>query len=179
MVKEIRKITKIGFIVCGVAILLIIVSSFFYGEKIEEPELDVHNFEISELSDEQIVYISSKFTAFMSSWKSNGQKSGISDYRYKEEEDHDITEYSSEKISGIKTVSATFVKDGTVSLEIESSSHTGNAVIVVVMDKQIVEQFDAGGTKSLVYTVEGEHEIFVKILCKEAQINIKTTRSFR
>ena len=103
---SIIKIRNVGFIIAAVGLLAIIVSSFFFGEKTQEPELDVHNFEISEITDEQIVHISSEYTAYMSSWRAWGEDSDISGSKY-EEEDHDITEFSSEKISGIKTVCAT------------------------------------------------------------------------
>ena len=89
------------------------------------------------------------------------------------------TVYSAKKVTGIKNVSASLAKDCTLVLNIDTTLESGNAEVVVIMDDEIVDRFNAGEQKTFEYSVSGEHKFYVRILCEEAKISITTTREFK
>ena len=164
---------KISISIFIIAIIGMAFTLLFFGKDIFEP-----NINVNELTDEQIVEISTNQSSYGTCWLAKGDASGVRNKEYRSV-DYDETFFSAKKINGIKTVSSTMANDCTVNLEIDSSISKGNARIVVIIDDKIVEEFEAGENKSLEYTVDGEHFIYVKILCEDAEIEIKTTREFK
>lgn len=138
---------------------------------------NLNDFIIDNLSEEQIAKTDG-YKATLSKRKAFGEESGLNSMRY-EEEDRDYISFSSKKITGIKIVSATLVKDCTLCLNIKSELLSGNAKIVVVIDDSEILWYDFNQDLNLEFEVTGEHKYFVKILCEKAELSIETQRSYR
>lgn len=174
----IRKANLIGMIIAVIGIVIVgaFVALEYYGD------YDFFNngaVDVNELTDEQIVEMSSKYKAYFTKWVCQGKGSGVNEVDYIDDTDCREVFFSAKFIKGINTVSSTRAEDCTVNLQIDSSISKGNARVVVIMDDEIIEEFNAGENKNFSYTVEGEHFIYVKILCEDAAIEIKTVREFK
>lgn len=171
---DLRKLRYIGVAVSIVAILAILLYSFI-TRKGDKEELDLNNFEIETLTNDQIVNISGDCRAVLTKWGASGDNSGIVHSEYIKA-DSDKTKFSAKEITGIKTISATLAKDCTFTISIDSKVGNGKAQIVVIQDDKIIERLDATTSTTLEYIVVGEHQFYIKILCEEAQIEINTQR---
>ena len=137
----------------------------------------LENFSIDNLSAENI--INDEFSStFASSRKyQSGTETGVDGAsKYV---DSDRIEFKCEKTTGINRVSATKVKDGTLTLNISSKLSAGNAKIVIICDDEILEYVDFGQDKMLTYDVKGEHVYSVKILAEEAKLEIVIEREIK
>ena len=139
-------------------------------------DIDLKNFSVDSLTDEQIASTPGRYSAFSSSQRSSGGYSGVRDSRYSDY-DRDRCSYSAKKITGIMTVSATKVKNSTLNLTIESNLKAGEMKIVVVRDNEILEYVDVSQTCELSYESDGEHFYYVKIICNKAQASISVSRN--
>ena len=160
----------------AVSILVILAIAFFFLTRILDQErLDLDNFTIETLTNDQIVGISGDCRAVLTKWGTSGDNSGIVHSEYIKA-DSDKTKFSAKEITGIKTISATLAKDCTFTITIDSKVGNGKAQIVVIQDDKIIERLDATTSTTLEYIVVGEHRFYLKILCEEAQIEINTQR---
>lgn len=169
---------KMVFLALAIALVAIIAAGIiliwgYYGDDPLKPDLNM-----SELTTEQIVEIASSQSSYFTSWTCKGEGSGMENEKYAEA-DYNATFFSAKKINGIKTVSATLAKDCNLNIIIDSELSKGDARIVIVMDDTIIEDFAAGEERNFEYIVEGEHEFYVKILCQDAEIEIRTIRELK
>lgn len=169
------------------AILILSLSLFFLLNPKEDEtadgaeeiaDIDLESFSIAELTDAQIVGIDGKCRASVPKFTRSGSNSGITDVKFADE-DRDTTVYSTKNIVGIKTVSATLVKDSIIKLKIDSTLVSGDAEVVIIANGEILERFDAGSKKSFEFSVTGESVFYVRILCENANIEITTEREFK
>ena len=149
-------------------------------EKIDDDTeilLDLDNFVIADLTNEQIASTSGSCKVTEPHFERSGSNSGITDIKFADE-DRDKTHYTAKKITGIKTVSATLVKDCTIKLDIDSEVISGNAEVVILIDDIVFERINANVDKTFKYDVVGEHTFYVRIICEDAQIDIEVEREF-
>ena len=143
-----------------------------------ESPLDFDNMTLDELTDDEIIDLFNCYKALFSQSRNYGSSTGV-DIDDIGEADADNNIFSAGEITGIKTISATRIKDGTLSLNIDSKLSSGKMKIVVVMDGEILEYVDVNTVCDLTYTVSGEHLIYVKILCEKAQMEISVIRGVK
>ena len=171
-----RKSLRIFYAIC--IICLIIVTAVYLcnmGKLGKESSLDLENFSIDSLTDEQIA-TETKARAYKSSTNyKNNSGSGASNIA---QLDSDRIKFSCESITGIDRVSLTKAKDCTLTLNISSELKSGKAKIVIVRDDMILDYVEFNETKELTYTVTGEHLFTVKIMCEDAELSIEVTREF-
>ena len=141
----------------------------------EEPKIDLKSFDIDELTKEQLVQISNQNQAVLTSERRSGKESGIEDSRYKNADSDSLT-YSANTFNGIGTLLATKLNNGTVSFDLDFELISGEAKIYIVMDDEIVEYISPvlGLRKS--YSVTGPHNLYVKLVAKDAEIKISILR---
>ena len=158
----------------GVLVMLVIALINGFSDDVDEvPYFDLDDFTIEEITDEQIVHIGDYCTGFIVHERGTGSKTGSADLRY----DCDKYEYSSKSVSGIKNISYSGVSNATLKLSITSVLKEGEAKIVVIMDNQILEYVELGSEKQLIYEVDGKHEFYVKLICKDANVEITVSRT--
>ena len=138
-------------------------------------DLDLENFSIEALTDEQIINEVKSHEEKSSVEYTNNTGSGASNIA---QLDSDRIQYSCEKVTGIARVSVTKAKDCTLTLNISSTLESGNAKIVVVRDDMILDYVEFGESKELTYSVTGEHIFTVKLLCEEAKLSVEVIRAF-
>lgn len=167
---------KIFYAIC--LICLIIVSTVYLlnlDELNQSSSLDLENFSIDTLTDEQIA-TETKARVYKSSTNyKNNSGSGASSIA---KLDADRIQFSCKSITGIKKVSLTKAQDCTLRLNISSELKSGKAKIVILCDDQILDYVEFNETKELTYTVTEEHIFTVKILCEDAELSIEVVRSF-
>ena len=61
----------------------------------------------------------------------------------------------------------------------EAFQKSGNAKIVIIKGEEIIEYVDFGADIHRSYQVEGEEEIYVKILAEGAELNISVERELK
>ena len=179
------KVFGIIFSVAAVVLIIMVVSAFFnptpsIDDGVPRPDLD--SYKITELTDEQIISIHDYSRSFISGTERCGDKSGIGDleglYKYREF-DRKHCNYHAKKVKGIVTVNATLVKDNTVSFDIRSSIGSGEAIIVVIKDGEIIDTFDFEDNRLLKYDVEGKHYFLIKALFENAEgVEIDVVRAY-
>ncbi|MBE6536349.1 MAG: hypothetical protein E7673_00195 [Ruminococcaceae bacterium] len=175
----ISKIRKIGIIVCAIGIISIIVSSLFYGNKKDIPELDFENFSLENVTEEEKLKIPSSYRGSSLHISSSGGRSGISSTYYNDC-DRDNMNFSCKKMTGITTVNATKAKDCIVEWVIKFDVSEGNAKIIIVMDeKEIIKEFDPGEDIFFSYEVTDKHNFYVKVLCEKARVEIDVERTIK
>ena len=127
------------------------------------------------MNEKQIVEIAS-YARSKGRFRRNGANTRIGG-KY---DSYDATEciYISESITGILTVSATKINEGSLTLDIVSTLNSGEMTIVIVKNDKILEFIDTNGNIKKTYSVTEESEFYVKILCETANMEIKVTRSF-
>ena len=143
-----------------------------YGEFAEE----IENFRIDELSEYEILNkelasgtsTSNRYTSGTSTGAPNASKY----------EDSDNVEYSCKKFIGIASIHATKAENTVLTLNIESELLSGVGKLVVICDDEILEYIDFNETRTLVYEVRGEHIYSVKMMCEDAQVRVKISRTF-
>ena len=174
-----RTIRNIGVLIAVVCVLSMLVYSFVAnpGKGDDLPSVELDNFMIEELTDEQIAKVHRCFNAYMVSTQNIGKTSGFEDISL-EDEDHDRIKFSAKKVHGIKTLQATRAKNCKLKISISCELKNGNAKIAIVTDELNVEVIDIKNEMTLEYDIVGEHEILVKILCENAEISISTERFF-
>lgn len=176
MKNKILKIRNIGFIVCSVFLLIMIFYSCF-SEKDDSKMLDLDNFKIENITEEEKKTVTDCYKGFRTKWRASGENSGFDGHKY-ENEDHDETRFSAKKITGIKTVNATEAENCTVNWIIGSTVSKGNAKIIIVVDSEIIlKEFEFGQKINFEYKADGKHEVLVKIICEDAEVNIEVERT--
>lgn len=161
------------FVVCSILV------SFAYLLNLDElgrhSALDLDDFSIDNLTDEQII-TETKSQEILSSTKyQNNTSSGASSISSL---DSDKIQFSCKKINGISKVSVTKAKDCNLILTISSELLSGRAKIVVIRDDLILDYVDFNESVELTYSVTGEHIFTIKILCEEAELTIAVSRTF-
>ena len=155
-------------------LLTAVIQNLIKDDTVDEvPSFDLDDFTIEEITDEQIIHIGDYCTGFMVSERCTGSKTGSADLRY----DRDKYEYSSKIVNGIKNVSYSEISNATLELLISSVLNEGEAKIAVIMDNQILEYVELGTEKQLTYEVDGKHEFYVKLICKDANVEITVART--
>ena len=170
MMNKTTKTLLISFIIIIVVVAFVVIRILMLGNNFDES-----SFKISELTEGDIVSEYNSCSAWMTKLRATGNDSGVKNSRF-EDVDMDKVTYSSKKITGIETVSATRIKSGSLTIGIESKLTSGNAKIVIVQDDKILEYVEFGEKKTLSFSVDGEHVVYVKILCELAEVEITVER---
>ena len=174
---KLNRFKRFGLVAVTAIILVMLLSSLISvlvdPSSILAPELE--NFAPETVSDGEIVASGEHFNAFRISTHKSGESTGIGGFIY-DEYDHDKVKLSVKWITGIKLLSASKVKDATLDLNIESTLESGDAKIVIIRDREIVEYVDLGQSVNLSYEVSGEHTYYVKLLCADAKLTASATR---
>lgn len=175
--KKIIKISRIAFFILLPLFLILGLIELVGGNLInKDSDIDLEDFSIKELSDEDIVNGEKSRSYQTSNEYAAGTRSGVTNAsKYV---DSDSVNFSCREIVGVKTVSATKAENCTLKLTISSSLNDGFARIVVIRDDEIAEYVGFGEKTTLTYEVSGEHIYRVKILCEDAKLEIKVERSF-
>ena len=175
--QKVNRFIIIGFIVCLVFVAVGIIEAFFDNRDLlfEKSDINLDNFSIKSLTDEEIIK-ESKYRAFKASVDYfNGTETGAEGAA--KDEDSDMVDFNCERITGIKRVSVAKVANCKLTLNISSDLINGQAKIVVIRDDEILEYLELGENYTFTYEVTGEHIYIVKILCEEANLHIKVTRN--
>ena len=175
MIKKMSRFSKIGAGIAAVFIIVIVVTSLFSPSE-ETIKLDFDNFSIDTVTEEQKLKVVDSMGGWFVSEGKSGQKSGIKDLEYRDF-DSDRASYSASNARGLKTLSATLAKDCVLSFSIDAVSE-GEAIIIVIIDNEIVDEFDFEEKNSLKYEIEGEKTVYIKILADNAKVDITVERSF-
>ena len=175
--RGIYAIIFVGVILVSFIMIFMILRSIISGDDgVDEPNFDCENFELNEVTNEQIIHISNNYNGFMSVEKHSGESSGITNIRLRDV-DYTNVSFSYQKINGIKTVSATKAKDCTLVMDIDSALNSGEARIVIVKSGEIVEYIELGQRVQRTYEVSGENVFYVKLIGKEANVEISVARN--
>ena len=183
MGSKFRHISKIGFIVTGCLMALMMLFSGIDGlvnpdDRPKSEKLDLDNFSLETLTDEQIVLIEKQYKAYRYNSSKKGGDTDVDNFRY-EDYDRDKLSFSAKKITGIHPIQATKVTDGTLRVNIETKLNSGEMKIVVIRDDEILEYLEVGRPLELNYSAEGEHTYYIKLLCKEANMSVTVTREIQ
>ena len=178
MKSKIIRIRNIGVIVCSIAIMIMLISSFFMGaDKKDNYGLDEDTFSIENLTEEQKLKVSGFGTSYVTRWSDRGNSSGFVGNVYLDE-DHDYTYFRAKKTTGIKTVNATEAESCSVNWKINCTVSSGKAKIIIVMDESVIlEEFEPNQPIDFTYESVGKHEFLVKTLCEDAKIEIEVNRT--
>lgn len=167
--------TIIGILIAVFMVVILLVRLFCVKS---EPLIDLDAMTVDGLTEEEIICHYDCYKGFLIQIKKQGSSTGVTDGDLSEA-DRDTYILSADEITGTKTISATLVKDATLSLSVDSKLLSGKLKIVVIMDERIVEYVDVNSKCKLTYTVAGEHLIYVKILGEKAQMEINVTRELK
>lgn len=171
------KVRNVGVIVCSLALVIMIITSIFSGNKKDVSKLDLDNFSLETVTIEEQLKVPSSYRGFFEHVRSSGESSGIRSVYYKDY-DKDKTYFSCKKITGINTVNATDAEDCTVEWKIDFNVSKGDAKAIIVMDEnEIIKEFDPGENIVFSHEVIGEHNFYVKILCEKAKVQIEVERT--
>lgn len=183
MTSKFGEIRKLGFIIVAcIMVLMLLVAGI--GELLDSEgrpdveKLDLSNFSLENLTDNQIVCIESQYSAYRYKSSKNGNETGIDNQRY-EAYDRDQLSFSAKKITGIHPLIATKVSDGNLHIKIESSLNSGEMKIVVIRDDKILEYLEVGKVVELNYYADGEHTYYIKLLGKDANMSITVSREIQ
>lgn len=181
MKKDKKKVPTVVKIVRIIFLLLVVNFAFIVfpliGSWQGNDDIDIDNFKIEELTDDQIVN-SGTYQSWFGHQSNTGGGSGL-DHIGDREYDCDRCERSAKLAKGIILVSCSLVKDERLTINISSKLISGNMKIVIIEDQsRIVEYAEVGKSITLNYDVVGEHRYDVKVLCEEAEFEIVVERSF-
>ena len=135
------------FITIALALIL------FIRPQLQEKEKEKFaSFEIDNLSVAQIV--DGKDSCWESGTRYSLHGGGSS------QTDYDNGKFSMEKISGIKTISSTLLKSGTLTLEIESKLDSGEMKIVLIQGNEIIEYIQPGVKVTRTFTTSKNSKFY-------------------
>ena len=144
----------------------------------KEEEIDIdESFEISDLTEKQILTKDSYCIASSYKFITNGYDYSQVDYEYIPY-DYGECYFEAANMSGIRTVSASYAEDAYIILTIKAQSNVSkdDAKIVITSESEILAEFDANS--EITYTVKSDdyEHVFVKILADEADVSVTVTR---
>lgn len=150
-------------------------SSIVYGISKEQ---HVTAFDMSTLTNEQLVAHVTYGEVDSLSYRTRGESSGLS-LKY-EPYDYDETYFEIIGLSGIQTVSMSKASNCILTLYIDSETYTDseNLMIAVILDNQIIQYVPLNRASTYAYRVSGEHFYTVKVVGDCADIDIEVTRTF-
>ncbi len=159
-------------------IALVALGKAFYGLLgLNSNDEKLADFSIAAVSDEEVAtrVFSSNHNSFL---RNSGKGTGVTGSYY-ERYDSTICDHSIGKATGIDVVSATKIDNATLKLTITSKVESGEAKIAIIKDETLVEYIDINETVVLEYDVSEESLFLVKIVCKDAKIDIKIEREIK
>jgi len=176
---SLRKTSTIGFIVVLILMIAMLMPAILDGSindfiSRDDHGIDLKNFAIEDLTDEQIINISANSSKYMSGVSRSGESTGVEGRRYSEA-DRDNVRYHAGKAVGIDTLITGKISSGKVTVDIDVELTSGAAQIVVIKDGEIVERMAAQDT-TITYEVSEESTYIVKLLLEDAKIEINATR---
>jgi len=176
---SLRKTSTIGFIVVLILMIAMLMPAILDGSindfiSRDDHGIDLKNFAIEDLTDEQIINISANSSKYMSGVSRSGESTGVEGRRYSEA-DRDNVRYHAGKAVGIDTLITGKISSGKVTFDIDVELTSGAAQIVVIKDGEIVERMAAQDT-TITYEVSEESTYIVKLLLEDAKIEINATR---
>ncbi len=174
-----KKVSHIGFVIAVILMAIMLASVIIENGiagliPIDDSGIDLKNFAIEDLTDEQIINTSARNSAYMSRISRRGNGTGVEGRRYAEA-DKDSVEYSAQKVVGLDVLITGKASSGVMKFDIDVELESGAAEIVVIRDDRIVERLAAQDV-TLAYDVSEESVFYVKLLYEDAKISIKATR---
>jgi hypothetical protein len=159
-------------------ITIVVLGRAFYGLLgLNSNDEELADFSIAAVSDEEVatrVFASN----YKSSLRNSGKSTGVTESYY-ERYDFTICDHSIGKATGIDVVSATKIDNATLKLTITSKVESGEAKIAIIKDGTLVEYIDINETVVWEYDVSEKSLFLVKIVCKDAKIDIKIEREIK
>lgn len=176
---SLRKTSTIGFIVVLILMIAMLMPAILDGSindfiSRDDHGIDLKNFAIEDLTDEQIINISAHSSKYMSGVSRSGESTGVEGRCYSEA-DRDNVRYHAGKAVGIDTLITGKISSGTVTFDIDVELTSGAAQIVVIKDGEIVERMAVQDT-TITYEVSEESTYIIKLLLEDAKIEINATR---
>lgn len=131
---------------------------------------------LAAITTDEIQSTTNHYTAIKAYSSSSGSKSNI---RGKLEEfDYDEYSFSSEKISGIKTIMATKVDCNELTLYIDSKLSAGNMGIYILIDGQYYDCVEPDQAKTIVLQDIANKTIVVKLAAESADLSVTLVRKY-
>lgn len=172
-----RRVSIIGGLICSVLMIVMIANGLLFGDKNEkEPDIDLDNFVISELTETQIVKISNRSSSYLTGSSYSGEQTRVSKQEYSDA-DYDMISFNAKKTTGIITLSASRVVDSKLSIIIDCKKCIGDAKLFIIMDDQIIDTIDDIASFDKTYDATGEHNFYVKLAAKDAEVDITVSRN--
>ena len=176
----IKQISKLGFIVVSILMAIMLASALISNHitgynQTDDFGIDLKNFSISELTDQQIISVSARSSSYMGGGSKTGESTGVEGFHYSDVDKDSVRRFA-KKIVGLTTLMTAKVVSGTVTFNIDAELASGVAEIVVIKDNEIVDRAPLGDMV-LTYEVSEESVFYVKLLCEDAKIDIRITRS--
>ena len=176
--KAIKAITGIGFIVAVLWFTISLLISFIKGVPGAYPSdnsIDLENFSISDLSEDQIVNTVSQFRGGWTTSHKYGEQSGVQTKRYFGS-DRDGVDISHKKATGITTVCSTRIENATVRITVDAEVVSGEMRMVVVDSEGALEWIELKDHFVLEFSADETKEYYIKILCEDANIRLNIAR---
>ena len=135
------------------------------------------SFELSDLTEKQIISKHSYCIASSYKFFTNGFGYSYVDYDY-EAYDSDECYFEATNFSGIRTVCASYAEESYIifTIDAQSTASSDDIKIVITTESEILVEFDANSP--IMYTVKNDdtEHIFVKVLGDQADLSITVTR---
>ena len=131
------------------------------------------NFSLQHITDDQILNGPTKITKTNYQIHSSGEKTGIENYSGVDREHISI---SVDKLSGVELIQATKATTDNVKITADTRVEGGNFRLVVVIDKEIYEDFDINKKDSIKIKNCKDKEIFVYIIGENAKFDATIER---
>ena len=143
-----------------------------------EEEIDIdESFELSDLTDKQIISKHNYYIASTDKFFTNGFDYSDVDYDYSSCDAPECY-FEATGFSGVKTISASCAEEAYIifTIEAKSNSPKDDVKIVITSESEILVEIDAN--TSIMYKVKSEDDehIFVKVLGDEADVSVTITR---
>lgn len=163
-------VTVLAILISFILVFAIVKASF--------NSISINDFEIDALSEAEITELEDYYQAVLPSDEYRGELSGINTVRNAYEIDRDEVSFSSQKMTGMKIISASRAKDCILKLDIAFESENKDAVLVVIKGTEVLEYFVGSANVSLTYASEGDNEYVVKLLSEGAKVKVDVKRTF-
>ncbi len=133
------------------------------------------NTNLAVITTSEIITTTNHYSAFKSSSSQKGEHSNVSD-RLKDY-DYDEVMFSSEKVSGVKTLQATKTAHNELTLEIDSRLEIGNMEIVILIENEYYGSVPINESHTITLNDVADKTVVVKLAAESAKINISIKRS--
>ena len=136
-----------------------------------------YNFALTEITRDDILNKDNSYRSSMMSEKYYGLRTNVIGTRFRDC-DYDYISKSFEKVYGVLTVQATRISSDSLTLNINSSVESGNAEIIILIDREYYCSVDVNENKSITLHGIANKEVLVKLAGEDAKIKIDVSRIY-